>query len=70
MGSILHACAFDDTGDLHVADVWESVEAMNAFVNDRLLPAMQKLNVPPPSVSVYTAFNINAYPSIQPFILS
>jgi hypothetical protein len=33
----LNACAFDENGALHVADLWESVEAMNVFVNGRLV---------------------------------
>jgi len=68
-GGILHSCAFDDNGDLHVADLWESPEAMNGFVNMRLIPAMQKLGVPPPSVEVYPAHNTNVYPSAERFRL-
>lgn len=40
-GGVLHAAGFDDSGRIHVADVWESAEAMNAFVEQRLMPAYQ-----------------------------
>ena len=69
-GAILHACAFDDSGDLHVADVWESPEAMNEFVERRLVPAMRKHGVPPPSVEVYPVHNTNIYPGAERFRLT
>lgn len=62
-GGLFHACSFDDQGDLHVADVWESPEAMDQFVKSRLVPAMQKLQVPPPQVEVYPLHNMNVYPA-------
>lgn len=68
-GGLIHAAAFDEGGNLHVVDLWESIEAMNAFVDGRLMPAMKKLGVPPPSVSVYPAFNVNVYPSAQRYFL-
>jgi hypothetical protein len=67
-GGIFHAAAVDDSGDLHVADVWDSVEAMQAFFEQRLLPAMQKLGVPPPQAVVFPTININAYAAIEPFV--
>src|SRR6185295_7934192 len=66
-GGILHAASFDDSGDAHVADLWASPEALNEFVNSRLMPAMQKLNVPPPQIEVYPAHNINAFAAIDQF---
>ena len=64
-GGIFHAASFDDKGDIHVADVWESVEKMNAFVGSRLAPAFQKLNIPQPEVQVYPIHNITAYSSVK-----
>ncbi len=61
-GGVVHACGFDEAGHLHVADVWESADAMNAFVNSRLMPAMKKLGVPPPAVVVFPLHNLNVYP--------
>lgn len=60
-GGIFHCASFDDSGGIHVADVWTSVEAMNAFVGSRLAPAMQKLHINPPNVEIYEAANVNAY---------
>ncbi len=68
-GGISHVASFDDKGNIHVADVWESEEMMNSFVQSRLIPAFQKLNIPIPEVQVYPAHNINAYKSIEKYIL-
>ena len=62
-GSLVHACGFDEAGNAHVADVWESPEQMGAFVEARLIPAFQRLGIPPPSVVVYPAHNLNVFPS-------
>ena len=69
IGAIFHAASFDDKGDAHVADVWASPEEMNQFVNSRLMPAMKKLNIPPPTVEVFPAYNVNAYPAIDKYKL-
>ena len=68
-GTIFHAAGVDEAGHLHVADVWESAETLQAFVDTRLLPAMQKLGISPPTASVYPAININAFPAIEEFVL-
>ena len=68
-GALFHACAFDDKGDLHVADVWESPDAMKQFVESRLVPVMQKLKIPPPAVDVYPLHNMNVYPVADPYRL-
>ena len=66
-GAILHAASFDEQGNAHVADVWASAEQLNEFVSTRLMPAMQKLNVPAPDVQVFPAHNINAYTGVDQF---
>lgn len=66
-GGVFHAVGFDNNGHLHVADIWDSAEAMNSFVEERLAPAMQKLQITPPDVAVYNAHNINAYKSIEAY---
>jgi hypothetical protein len=43
-GALTHAVGFDDQGIL-VADVWESREDFEAFLNDRLRPVFAKLNL-------------------------
>lgn len=68
-GAIFHAATIDEKGDLHVADMWESAELMNAFFAERLLPAMQKLHIPPPSVEVYPVINATAYRGVERYIV-
>ena len=63
-GGVVHVASFDDSGQIHVADVWESAEAMNTFVEQRLMPSIGKLGITPPDVSVYPVHNLNAYKSI------
>ena len=41
-GGVFHVAAIDDAG-VHITDVWESEDALNAFLGDRLMP---KLVVP------------------------
>ena len=67
-GAISHTASFDEAGDAHVADVWASPEALDHFVNTRLAPAMQRLNIPLPDVTVYPVHNIDAYSGVQQFI--
>lgn len=66
-GGLFHACSFDDKGDLHVADVWETPEAMNQFVTSRLMPAMKKLGIPAPAVEAYPLHNMNIYSAADRF---
>ena len=66
-GAMMHVAAFDDAGGIHVADVWESAEKMNAFVEQRLMPAFQKLGFNPPNVEVYPAHNIDAHSSLSQY---
>lgn len=66
-GGVFHAASFDDAGRIHVADIWESVEEMNAFFEQRLMPAFMKLGITPPEAAVYPAHNINAYGPIEQY---
>jgi len=68
-GGLVHACGFDSDGRLHVADVWESEEEMNAFVGQRLIPGFQQLGIPIPSVHVMPVHNLNIYPNTKRFLL-
>ena len=69
-GAVFHAAGFDAAGDIHVADVWQSQEAMDSFVGSRLAPAFQKLNIPMPKVEVYPAHNINVHPNAEQYKLA
>lgn len=66
-GGVFHAASFDAAGNIHVADVWESAESLDAFVSQRLMPAMQTLNLHPPEVVVYPAHTVQAYPTIAKY---
>ncbi len=66
-GGVIHVASFDDAGDIHVADVWESAEDLNNFVSAHLMPAMQKLGVPAPKVDVYQVYNIDAYQAVRQY---
>jgi hypothetical protein len=66
-GGVFHAAGFDANGGIHVADVWESQEDLDAFVAQRLVPVFQKHKLPPPHVDVYPAHNVNAYSSIDKY---
>jgi hypothetical protein len=68
-GGIIHAASVDEAGKMHVADVWESAEALNAFVASRLQPAMTKLKLPTPNVEVFPVHNLNALAAIDQYKL-
>jgi hypothetical protein len=65
-GVIFHAASFDNSGNNGcVADVWESEDQWNNFLNTRLKPAFQKGNVPPPKTQILQIHNINAMPGLD-----
>lgn len=43
-GAKLHVSGFADDG-LHVVDVWESEQAFNTFMEQRLAPAIQEIGI-------------------------
>ena len=43
-GAKLHVSGFGDDG-LHVTDVWESEQAFNDFLQQRLTPAIQEVGI-------------------------
>jgi hypothetical protein len=66
-GGVFHAASFDDAGNVHVADVWESADELNAFAQSALMPAFARNNIAPPSVSVYPAHKVLAYASVDKY---
>ena len=64
-GAVFHAASFDAGDRMHVADVWESAEAMTTFFDKRLIPAMKKLGIAPPEATVFPIHNVNAYKAIE-----
>ncbi len=69
-GMLIHAAGSDDVGNIHVADVWETREALDDFFNKRLLPAMKKLNITQPNGEFYTLHNANVHPGADRFKLA
>jgi hypothetical protein len=67
VGGIFHAAAFDEAGNIRVADVWESREDMDKFFEDRLVPAFRKLNIPMPSPEVFPLYDADAYSKIDEY---
>jgi hypothetical protein len=68
-GAIFHVAGFDEQGGLHVADVWESSDALNDFVGSKLIPTLQKHSIPAPDAKVIPVHNANAYPTVDQFKL-
>ncbi|CAN5170924.1 hypothetical protein BH18THE2_BH18THE2_36170 [soil metagenome] len=60
-GVIFHAASFDSSGNIRVADIWESEQDFNNFFNSRLKPVMERLNIPIPKGELFTLHNVNAY---------
>ena len=63
-GALLHAGAFDDSDKFCVADIWESQEHLNNFINNRLLPVMKKNNMPMPEGEIFQINDVSAFPGI------
>jgi hypothetical protein len=66
-GLILHTVSFDNSGSLRVADIWESEDQWNNFLNTRLMPYMQKAKVPPLRTEIFPIHNINALPGLDSY---
>ena len=65
-GIIFHAASFDDLGNnICVADIWESEDQWNNFLNTRLKPFMQKAHAPPLKTEISQIHNIDAYTGID-----
>ena len=68
-GAIFHVAGFDEQGGFHVADVWESTDALNDFVGTKLIPTLQKHSIPAPDAKVIPVHNANAYAIVDQFKL-
>jgi hypothetical protein len=66
-GGLVHSAGFDEqAGVFRVFDVWESEEAWNAFLNDRLMPVVQPLmqqGSAPPETRTYHLHEFMSAPS-------
>src|SRR3712207_983337 len=66
-GMIFHAASFDDSGKFCVAEVWESEEQWNTFLNTRLKPSFQKANASPPKTQIFQIHKIDALPGLDSY---
>jgi hypothetical protein len=66
-GAIFHAAGFDNSGNIRVADIWESEQDFNNFVNNRLKPALEKINASMPKGEIVSIYNVNAYQGLDTY---
>jgi len=48
-----------------VADIWESEDDLNNYFNNKLKPAMERINAPMPKGEITPIHNVNAYRGID-----
>ena len=60
-GWIIYSVGFDESGDLHMVNIWESIEKMQEAFASRLSPVMKKIGIPAPQAEVYPAYNVNVF---------
>ena len=60
-GWISHAVGFDESGELHMVNIWESKGKMSEAFSNRLFPVMQKLGIPAPYAEIYPAYKIATF---------
>ena len=58
---LMHAVGFDESGELHMINIWESTEKMKEGFASRLMPVMQKIGIPAPRADIYPAYNLNVF---------
>ena len=60
-----YTASLDDSGNnIRVADIWESEQDLDNFVNSGLKPVMERLNIPMPK-SECRVHNVNAYTGVN-----
>jgi hypothetical protein len=66
-GVILHAAGLDNSGNIQVADLWESEQDFNNFASTRLKAGFEKINAPMPKGEIYQLHNVNAFQGIDSY---
>jgi hypothetical protein len=66
-GVIFHTGSFDNSGDICVAEIWESEDQWNKFLDTRLKPTLQKINAPIPNTQIFQIHAINALPGLDKY---
>ena len=64
-GQLFHSADFDNSGNLHVADIWDSEQNLNDFITNRIKPALDKMNVPMPKGEIIPIHNAVAFEGID-----
>ncbi|HEY3295814.1 MAG TPA: Hsp20/alpha crystallin family protein [bacterium] len=64
-GAMIHVAGVDESGVMHVSDVWTSEEDFNNFVTTRLMPGFRKFNLPQPVAKIYQVHNANVFDLID-----
>ena len=60
-GWLAHAVYWDESGGIHITNMWVSIEHMqNAFAT-RLGPVMRSIGIPPPHGEVHETFNLSVF---------
>jgi hypothetical protein len=66
-GVIFHAAGLDDSGNIRIADVWESEQDLNNFINSRIKPVMERINAPMPKGEIVSIHNVNAFQGVDTY---
>ena len=61
MVGYMHAVRFDEYGNIHMINIWESLEKTNEGFVSRLMPVMKRIGIPEPRGEVYPAYNVNVF---------
>jgi hypothetical protein len=50
-----------------VADVWESEQDLNNYINSALKPVMERINAPMPKGEIFPIHNVNACQGVDTY---
>ena len=64
-GAMFHAAGLDGSGNIRIADVWESEQDLNNFINSRIKPVMERINAPMPKGEIVSIHNVNAFQGVN-----
>lgn len=65
-GGMFHVSGFGNKGG-RVVDIWSSEQDFNNFISTRLMPALQKRNIPRPQAEIIQVHNINLFPGLEKY---
>jgi hypothetical protein len=65
-GIIFYSVGFDKSGNLRAADIWESEQDLNNYINS-LKPLMERINAPTPKGEIIPIHNVNAFQGVDTY---